>query len=184
MAAALKEELATACLAGPEHKPEIERLAEALAAENPTAAPAHASAMLQGRWRLLYSTLRLEPETTLARLSFNTLPKTPVRTGEVLQEIDPARGAYDNIVVHDRGALVTLGEYRPSSDNRLDVRFTELLAVGEAATRVPIDNAKIPPLWSDVIYLDEDLRLNRGGFGNLYVLELVEREPQSWWRER
>ncbi|MCA3253981.1 MAG: hypothetical protein INF91_00005, partial [Alphaproteobacteria bacterium] len=49
--------------------------------------------------------------------------------------------------------------------------------------RFDIANAKIPPLHSDVTYLDGDFRLNRGGYGNLYVLELVERAPARWFRD-
>lgn len=162
---------------------EIKRLAAALEAANPTPAPSRADDLLHGRWRLLYSSFGLERQATLARLSFNALPKTPVRVTDLWQEVAPATGLYDNIVDHESGSVVTLGQFSPASDQRLDVKFTDLVVTGEGATRAVIDNAKIPPLWSDVTYLDEDFRLNRGGFGNLYVLQLVERQPEKWARE-
>lgn len=188
--AALKAELADIAAAteagfdaGGAEVEAIERLAAALEAGNPTAAPARADALLKGRWRLLYSSFGLQRDATLARLSFNALPKTPVRVTDLWQEVDPATGLYDNIVDHEAGSVVTLGMYTPASDARLDVLFTEMLVSGLGATRAVIDNAKIPPLWSDVTYLDEEMRLNRGGFGNLYVLQLVEREPERWSRD-
>lgn len=160
----------------------IKRLAAELESANPTPAPAHAGALLHGRWELLYSSFGLQRQTTLARLSFNTLPKTPITVTKLWQEVDSASGLYDNVVGHREGSVVTIGEFSPASAQRLNVRFTENLAIGLDAARVPIDNAKIPPLWSDVIYLDEDFRLNRGGFGNLYVLKLVDRSPAAWAR--
>jgi hypothetical protein len=101
---------------------------------------------------------------------------------DLWQEVDPATGIYDNIVDHEEGSAITLGHFKPASDQRLDVVFTEMLVTGLGAARVPIDNAKIPPLYSDVTYLDEDFRLNRGSYGNLYVLQLVTREPKTWAR--
>lgn len=187
--AALKAELAalgaatdTGFAAGGEAVERIQALATALEARNPTPSPASANALLAGRWRLLYSSFGLERHTTLARLSFNALPKTPIRVTGLWQEVDPQAGGYDNVVDHEQGSVVTVGRFQASSDARLDVVFTDIVASGLGAGRVPIDNSKIPPLWSDVTYLDEDFRLNRGGFGNLYVLQLEERNPGKWAR--
>ena len=169
--------------AGGEAVEAIKRFGAELEAANPTPVTTRADALLKGRWRLLYSSFGLQRDATLARLSFNTLPKTPVRVTDLWQEVDPATGLYDNIVDHDEGSVVMLGHFTPASDTRLDVVFTDMLAIGLGAARVPIDNSKIPPLWSDVTYLDDDFRLNRGGYGNLYVLQLVERTPTRWARD-
>ncbi len=189
MSASLKAELIAVASAtdvgfdaGGEAVEAIKRLAGALEAENPTPVTSRADALLKGRWRLLYSSFGLQREATLSRLSFNVLPKTPVHVTDLWQEVDPATGLYDNIVDHDDGSVVTLGRFTPASDVRLDVVFTDMLATGLGAAQAPIDNSKIPPLWSDVTYLDDDFRLNRGGYGNLYVLQLVEREPVTWAR--
>ncbi len=160
----------------------IKRLAGDLEAANPTPVTSRADALLKGRWRLLYSSFGLHRDATLARLSFNALPKTPVHVTDLWQEVDPATGLYDNIVDHDEGSVVTLGKFTPASDQRLDVVFTDMLATGLGAARLPIDNTKIPALHSDVTYLDDDFRLNRGSYGNLYVLQLVTREPATWAR--
>ncbi|MFQ3594798.1 MAG: PAP/fibrillin family protein [Sphingomonadaceae bacterium] len=164
----------------------IAELAAALEALNPTPEPARAAALLAGRWQLLWSSFGLQRDSTLARLSFNVLPKDPIRIRELFQDVDPATGLYDNGVVYagaggDEGTCVTLGQFTPADGTRLDVRFTDVQTTGHP--RVPIDNAKIPPLWSDVVYLDADFRLNRGSFGSLYVLRLADRAPARWARD-
>lgn len=173
--------------------PAIERikaLAAALEAANPTPDPAQAAAMLAGRWRLLYSSFGLTRVTTLARLSFNLLPKSPATVRAIWQEVDPETGLYDNVVDYDGeegpGVQVTLGRFAPADGRRLDVRFTQVAALpaGGEPVVAAIDPEKIPPLWSDVTYLDGDFRLNRGGFGNLYVLARVDPVPAGWTRDR
>jgi PAP_fibrillin len=163
----------------------IKTLAAALEALNPTPAPASAAHLLHGRWRLLYSSFGLHRDATLGRISFNLLPKTPIHVERLWQEVDPATGLYDNIVDYTAdgapGAQVMLGKFTPASEHRLDVLFTGTVATGHS--HIPLDNSKIPPLWSDVTYLDDGFRLNRGGFGSLYVLELVDRNPVSWSRD-
>lgn len=189
MTAAIKAELARVAAAtdvgfdaGGAAVEAIKRLAGELEAANPTPVTSRADALLKGRWHLLYSSFGLQRDATLARLSFNALPKTPVHVTDLWQEVDPATGLYDNIVDHDEGSAITLGQFKPVGDQRLDVVFTDMLVTGLGATRLPIDNTKIPALHSDVTYLDEDFRLNRGSYGNLYVLRLVTREPTTWAR--
>ncbi len=173
--------------AGGEAVERIQALATALEALNPTPAPARADALIRGRWRLLYSSFGLQRQATLGRLSFNTLPKDePITVGRLFQEVDPATGLYDNVVEYTDaagrpGLSLTLGRFAPASDSRMDVVFTHAQASGHA--RTPIDNAKIPPLWSKVTYLDEDFRLNRGSYGSLYVLALDARAPAAWTRD-
>ena len=78
-------------------------------------------------------------------------------------------------------AALTLGRFAPATSTRLAVTFTHAQATGHA--RLPVEAAKIPPLWSDVVYLDADFRLNRGSFGSLYVLALEQRKPAGWARD-
>ncbi len=173
--------------AGGEAVEAIKSLAAELEALNPTPAPARADALLRGRWRLLYSSFGLQRQATLGRLSFNTLPKSePITVQSLFQEVDPATGLYDNVVEYadatgQPGVSLTIGRFAPASDVRMDVVFTHAQASGHE--RAPIDNARIPPLWSEVTYLDEDFRLNRGSYGSLYVLALDERAPARWSRD-
>ena len=168
---------------------QIRTLAAQLEALNPTPEPARAAALLRGRWRLLYSNFDLQRATTLANLSFNMLPKTNVEVTELYNEIDPANGVYDNIITlmfedGTPGSQVMLGEYSVEDDARLDVRFSEAVVIGQGApVRLAVDTARIPPLLTDITYLDEGFRLVRGKQGSLYILERLDAAPMLWARD-
>nr|WP_310524958.1 PAP/fibrillin family protein [Polymorphobacter sp.] len=178
--------------AGGEAIERIKMLAEALEAANPTPVTTRADALLHGRWRLLYSSFGLQRDTTLARLAFNQLPKTAIHVDALWQEVDPATGLYDNVIdfssADGPGINVTLGKYTADADQRLGVEFFASLVApttGSSVGRhqIELDTRKFPALYSDVTYLDADFRLNRGSFGNLYVLQLVDRTPTGWSRD-
>ncbi len=189
--AALKEELISVAsrtdigfAAGGEAVEEIKRLAAAIELLNPTPEPATADDLMRGRWQLLYSSFGLERDSTLARLSFNMFPKIPVRVCTLWQEVQPERMLYDNIVECDEGPVIVEGRYRAQGASRLGVEFYRATAsIGVEQYDAPIANDRIPQLHSDVTFLDDDFRLNRGSFGNLYVLALVDRAPRIWSRD-
>ena len=143
---------------------EVERLktlAHRLEALNPVAEPARAAGLLRGRWHLIYASFGLLRETTLAALSFGALPRTAVRVVETFQETDPATGHYDNIVqlADEEGRPATLvveGDYQVIDDRRIDVVFSRLLLTG-AGQRMAIglDNPRVPPIASEISFLDE-----------------------------
>jgi hypothetical protein len=171
---------------------DVERL-KLLAAElerlNPTPEPALAPALFRGRWHLLYSSLGLHVETTLARLTFGALPKASVTVTEVFQETDPETGHYDNIVhLLDQdgvpATLVIAGDYRAEAPSRLVLRFTEAILWREGVReRQPIATAHLPSMRTDLSFLDEGFRLMRGANGSLYVLERLDAAPAHWARE-
>lgn len=167
----------------------LKALAIELEAMNPTAEPARAQALLKGRWHLIYSSLGLLRETTLAALTFGILPRTRIRVVEIFQETDPANGHYDNIIHFigedgEPGVLVAEGDYRAEEDSTLDVRF-EYAIVTSAGNRAVfrLDNGRLPPIRTDISYLDDGFRLMRGGNGTLYVLERLDPAPMRWARE-
>jgi hypothetical protein len=197
--AALKAELAQLGAAtelgfeaGGEAVERIKALAAELEGHNPTPVTTSAHDLLRGRWELLYSSFGLQRDATLGRLAFNQLPKIPIHVERLWQEVDPETGLYDNVVDFTAeagpGISVTLGRFTADGDQRLGVHFfagTAVPAPGSTLDRhrVEFDTRKFPPLHSDVTYLDEDFRLNRGSFGGLYVLKLVERHPATWSRD-
>ncbi len=166
----------------------IKSLAADVEKLNPTPEPARRADLLDGRWRLLYSSFRLTREASLARLSFNQLPDVTVRVEGIWQEVGTAGGHYNNLVYFTfgnlRGIQTTKGRFTPADGTRLSIAFYAADARPEnAATPLPRFAAELgtaadrleapltaPGLWSDVVYLDEELRLNRGAYGNLYVL--------------
>jgi len=168
---------------------QLRLLASKLEALNPTTEPARAAALLRGRWRLLYSNFELQRRTTLANLSFNMLPRTAVEVTELYNEIDPANGVYDNVITllfedGSPGTQVMQGAYSVEDDSCIDVRFSDALVMGQGApVRLAVDTSRIPPLRSEITYLDDSFRLVRGHQGSLYILERLDSAPMLWSRD-
>ncbi len=171
---------------------EVERLkalARALEAENPTPEPATAQALLKGRCHLLYSSLGLLRETTLARYSFGLLPPEPVTAVEIFQETDPATGHYDNIVHFldadgAPGVLVLAGDYRVEGESEISISFAHAILATAAGRSVhPLSAPAAGPIRVQISYIDDNFRLIRGAGGSLYVLERLDPHPMRWTRD-
>jgi hypothetical protein len=175
--------------AGPGDADRIRTLAAELEGMNPTAEPARAAGLLRGRWRLLYSNFDFQRRTTLANLTMNVLPPTPVEVVELYNEIDPATGLYDNVVhlLFDDGSpgiQVIIGQYEAEDDQQLDIRYLEALLTGPGApVRLPADGVRIASLKTEITYLDDGFRLVRGAYGSLYILERLDPAPMRWARD-
>jgi hypothetical protein len=176
----------------------IAELALELEALNPTPDPTRRPDLYVGRWKTLFSTFNLEMETTLARLSFGKLSSGPITVGELYQEVGPedADCRYDNVVTFTDaagkpGAKVMLGRFSVDDGHKLGVVFYEVFATPEDDRSIETFKAdagiapdgvvrrvieKTPPLHSSIIYLDDDLRLNRGVYGGVYVLQKVSAD--------
>jgi len=167
----------------------IRALAAELEGMNPTEEPARASSLLRGRWRLLYSNFDLQRRTTLAQLSINILPATPVEVVELYNEIDPATGLYDNVIhfLFDDGSpgiQAMVGAYEVEGDGHLDIRYSEALVIGPCApVRLPAGGARVASMKSEITYLDDGFRLARGAYGSLYILERLDPAPMRWARD-
>ncbi|WP_448584883.1 PAP/fibrillin family protein [Thermaurantiacus sp.] len=167
----------------------LKTLAAELEALNPTPQPALAPQLHRGRWHLLYSSLGLHVETTLARLTFGALPKTVVTVTEVFQETDPETHHYDNVVhlVDAEGVPATLviaGHFRPEAPDGLRLRFTEAILWREGAReRTSIATGHVPAMRTRLSFLDESFRLMRSARGSLYVLERLDPSPAHWARD-
>jgi hypothetical protein len=141
-------------------------------------------------------------ESNLAIQSFNHLPSAPIRVTDIRQEIDHSSRTYSNVILFTppnggtEAAMILHGRYAidPELPHRFHVAFerAELRALDgsgnvaalrhvvglppEAATDVTFAP---PKLWSDIIYVDEDLRINKGNFGGLYVVERCDLPMMS-----
>jgi len=180
--------------AAPEHEREIVALVERLEQLNPTHEPARCASLLDGRWRMRYSSFKLDRNPTLNRLAFGKLPAIEVRVAGIYQEVDTSGGHFNSLVVFTRngasGIHVIAGRFRPIDGTRLDINFfathvralngdTAALhrALGVADERELSAQLEAPPLWSEVSYLDQDLRLMRASYRNLHVLTRDEAQP-------
>ncbi|BAZ51850.1 hypothetical protein NIES4103_45090 [Nostoc sp. NIES-4103] len=173
----------------PTTQEQIDTLAEQVEALNPNTEPTKHLELLQGRWRLLYSTFGLERDTTLQRLSFGKLPNVTVRVTGIFQEIYLIDQQYNNVIEFTVGSGVTgialiKARYTVEDTKRLNIDFLEASTksvnndLNDSTFRealgvdneVALESTLSFSGWSDITYVDEDLRLMRGNQKNLYVL--------------
>jgi hypothetical protein len=138
-------------------------------------------------------------DSDLRTHSFSQFKPVPIRVTRICQEIARADSAYNNVVTFEApdgafsGHIVVRGSFRPDPEGNLrrfmvDFKAVELHPDSPAAEvalreRLGLTNGeplqksfKSPKLHSDVVYLDEDTRVNMGGYGGIYVLHRVS-EP-------
>ena len=150
---------------------------------------------LDGSWRLVYSDA---PEiTNLTRLPAG------FRLGPVHQPFDLAEGTFENqgAILHVtglvRGSTRVVGEFSPAPrgslnaagvvnnrDDRVDVNFRRVVFQLDAPLTVrtvvtPKRNPALAHPAVDTVFLDDDLRVTRGGDGSLFVLVRDESTPTA-----
>ena len=139
--------------------------------------------------------------SSLAFQSFGNFPMVPVHVTDINQEILAETKAYNNVVFiqnEDRSAnaiVLMQGNYMEDPDNpqRYSVRFSNVSLRGadgqsdaELRQQFGLDEDealskefKPPVLHSDIVYLDDDMRINFGSLGGFYVLKRLKRAGLS-----
>ncbi|MFK8052908.1 MAG: PAP/fibrillin family protein [Woeseiaceae bacterium] len=131
-------------------------------------------------------------ETNLSLQSFARFPKTPIRVLDIVQEIEHQTRTYSNVTTIEtidastRARLIVHGRYRDTDGNRqrylVDFYEAELQPIDSAdeplaeAFDLPVDSPlsiplKPPKLHSDVVYCDDDIRINFGSMNGVYVMQ-------------
>ena len=166
-------------------KVKVLSVVEQLEDQNPTPNPLEATELLEGDWRLLYTTSR-------GLLGLDRFPL--LQLGQIYQCIRTANTKVYNIaeivgLPFLEGLVSVAAQFEPVSERRVNVRFERSIiglqslikyrSPGEFIRQVEAGK-KFPPLdfkidrdqqgWLEVTYLDEDLRLGRGNEGNVFVL--------------
>lgn len=153
---------------------------------NPTPKPVEAAALLDGNWRLIYTTSR-------GILGIDRFPL--LNLGQVYQCIRASEAKLYNIaevagLPFLEGIVSVAARFTPVSDRRVNVTFErsvlglqrlinyqspdhfirQLEAGGKlAAIDFSIENREQRG-WLDITYLDADLRIGRGNEGSVFVL--------------
>ncbi|KAI8477172.1 MAG: hypothetical protein J3K34DRAFT_398508 [Monoraphidium minutum] len=143
-------------LATPEQRAEVEARAAALERANPTPKPL-ASPLLNGRWRLEY--------TTSDSILGTSKPAFLRPSGPIYQFLDGGSLKAKN---QETGPLYNSvdAELTPLSSSKVKVQFKTFRIFG----LIPITAPPTAVGELDVTYLDETLRISRGDKGNLFVL--------------
>lgn len=168
----------------------IQAAAVRLEENNPTPNPVEAASLLDGNWRLLYTTS--QELLQIDRFPFLTL-------GQIYQYVRVQEAAIYNIAEVKgppflEGLVSVVARFEPVSNTRVKVRFERGIlglqrligyqspdafveAIESGKRFAAVDFAITNPNqkgWLDITYLDEDLRIGRGNEGNLFVLTRVK----------
>ncbi|ALF55341.1 fimbrial protein [Nostoc piscinale CENA21] len=175
---------------------EIEQLTTELESVNPSPHPlVSAISLLDGTWQLQYSTAR----------EIRSLASLPLglKVGRVYQVIDVANQRFFNLaqVKHSLGLVsgyvrVTanfepvIEDSSPVANKRINVYFDKRYLSVEKI--IGIDTPQLNPFkvipannpagrvaTLDITYLDETLRIGRGGDGSLFILTKSEHLPED-----
>ncbi len=153
---------------------------------NPTPRPVEATDLLNGDWRLIYTTSR-------GILGIDQVPL--LKLGQVYQCIRVADASLYNIAeVYGlpllEGVVSVAARFVPVSDRRVDVTFERSIIglqrlIGYQTPETFIKEIKAGKKfraidlaitnreqsgWLDITYLDQDLRIGRGNEGSVFVL--------------
>jgi hypothetical protein len=153
---------------------------------NPTPRPVEATELLEGNWRLLYTTSR-------GILGIDQVPL--FKLGQVYQCIRMTQSRIYNIaevygLPYLEGLVSVSARFQPISDRRVEVRFErsilglkrlidyqsadQFIQDIEAGRKFAAIDFTIQDReqqgWLDITYLDNDLRIGRGNEGNVFVL--------------
>ena len=153
---------------------------------NPNPRPLECNSLLEGNWRLLYTTSK--DLLNLGRLPFWQL-------GQIYQCLRTSDAKVYNIaevsgLPYLEGIISVCAKFEPVSERRVNVRFERSIVgfqrlIGYESANNFISQIergkKFPALdffienreqkgWLDITYLDQDLRIGRGNEGSVFVL--------------
>lgn len=156
---------------------------------NPTPRPLEAVDLLDGNWRLIYTTSK-------GLLNIDRLPL--LKLGQIYQYIDVTTQSVFNIaeiygLPYLEGLVSVAAKFAPISEKRVQVKFersivglqrligyqtpTDFIQQIEAGKSFTAVDTKIDSRnqqgWLDITYLDQDMRIGRGNEGSIYVLSKV-----------
>jgi hypothetical protein len=187
--------------AAPSDGSAIMRAIEALQPLSPIPDPNNHLSAVAGSWTTLYACFGAgrsrgkshHDDSTLGVQTFKAFPEIPIRVEDVIQEIGLDVDTYNNVVRFETmdgacpGWIIIHGAYEPDAEDarRFRVVFhsaeirgtnslddTTLRRAAGLSDHAPLKrDFKPAKLYPDVVYLDETMRINKGGMGGVYVLE-------------
>jgi hypothetical protein len=173
-------------LSTPEEKQDILNRVSRLEAENPTPAPLQQADMLNGDWRLLYT-------TSNELLGINRFPFYSL--GQIYQCIRVQDARIYNIAEVKglpalNGLVSVAARYEPVSNCRVNVSFERAIFGFQSLLKYQSPSSFVTQIeagesfraidfkitnrdqrgWLEITYLDDDCRVGRGNQGSVFVL--------------
>ena len=155
---------------------------------NPTPRPVEASNLLDGDWRLLYTTSK-------GLLNIDQLPL--LKLGQIYQCIRTKTASVYNIaevygLPYLEGLVSVVARFEPASERRVQVKFErsifglqrlisyqspgdfiQQIETGKRFAAIDFNFNRDQQGWLDITYLDDNLRIGRGNEGSVFVLTKV-----------
>ncbi|MBD0346012.1 MAG: PAP/fibrillin family protein [Coleofasciculus sp. Co-bin14] len=154
---------------------------------NPTPRPVEAAELLEGNWRLLYTTSK-------ELLNLGRLPVVPL--GQIYQCVRTSTSRIYNIAEISElpfveGLVSVAARFEPVNERRVNVKFERSIvglrrligykSPSDFIQQIEAGKKFFPALdfsidtgdrqgWLDITYLDNDLRIGRGNEGSVFVL--------------
>ncbi|WP_017315378.1 PAP/fibrillin family protein [Mastigocladopsis repens] len=153
---------------------------------NPTPRPIESTHLLNGNWRLIYTTSK-------ALLNLDNLPF--YKLGQIYQYIRVENNSVYNIaeiygLPFVEGIVSVAAKFEPVSGRRVNVKFErsiislqrligydspesfiQQIEVGQKLTAIDFPlNSNEQQGWLDITYIDDNLRIGRGNEGSVFVL--------------
>ncbi len=186
---------------GPPDYAEVVALVDTISPLSPIPDPNNHLASVAGSWISLYASFGMghskgkshHDDSSLALQTFKAFPDIPIHVSDIVQEIGLDSKAYNNVVFFKtttdgcEGLIIIHGDYACDPD---DVRRFRVVFHGaeirgaegvsdqdlRRSLQLPDDYAlkrdfKPAKLHSDIVYLDDAIRINIGGMGGVYILE-------------
>ncbi|XP_078434414.1 plastid-lipid associated protein PAP / fibrillin family protein [Wolffia australiana] len=162
-----------------EKRGEIEGLVSRLEQLNPTPQPTGKLHVVEGSWRLLYSSITIlgAKRTKLGLRDFISL-------GDFIQTIHVAQGkAINEISFNARGLKMISGKltitasFSIATDTRVNIQFDDSEIAPPQLFNLFQKNYDLllaifnPEGWLDITFVDETIRVGRDDKGNVFVLE-------------
>ncbi|MEM7702000.1 MAG: PAP/fibrillin family protein [Pseudomonadota bacterium] len=187
----------------------VHALIKELVPLSPTPRPVDAQDFIESPWRSHFAQFGpkhtagkpIKHETSLKLQTFSQFPDLPIKVDEIEQEIRVEGKHYNNVSAittpdgKHSATLIVWGRYDIPDDDpqRYMVEFyaIELVApegVSDEELRAQFGleegsdlrrEMKPPKLHSDIVYCDDDMRINYGGMGGVYVLNRIDTPGKS-----
>jgi hypothetical protein len=205
----LVDEIGETVLCSESEKDRIRALCDELLPHTAEPRPIENQQAAEGVWRTRFASFGakhsdnqpMQHMSSLMLQSFGNLPKVPSQVRRLNQEIEQTSRAYNNVVYVSNeqgtanGIIVMAGQYSADEENpqRYSVAFQSVsFKPGDGQSEqqlredfgmdadVPLAKEFRPPkLHSDIVFVDDDLRINYGSLGGFYVLERLSEPGYS-----